>query len=124
MAKKVKFKKPLLDDTKKGFLINLAVKQLMAFLISKLSWFAGGPLGWLATKLVTKGITLAIEHTVLGINNLVIDIRVGKKAEKLEEVRKKVHLITEETTEEELDALDKEIEDAAADLIKFHRGKL
>lgn len=121
---KESFKKSLINEAKKKFFVKVVTKQLVAFLITKAAFIAWGPVGWFVSLVVSKILSLAINKTILGINLVFIDLSIGSDVKKLDKVRKKVNLITDKTTEKELDAIDKEIEDAFVDLIKFNRRKL
>lgn len=124
MAKKAKLKKSLIGDKQLGRVVKIATKELVAFFISKVAFLAFGPFAWIISKFTGKFLEWAMKNTILGANSLIIDIDVGMDVRALDKVKEKVKLITEETTEEELDEIDKQIEDAARDLIKFARTKL
>lgn len=96
----------------------------MATLASKAAFLAAGPLGWLAGIVIKKIVTLVFNHMVLGANDLVISFTVKKKSKKLQKAREKAFVVNKNTTDEELDEIDKEIGDAFSNLIKFRRRKL
>lgn len=108
-------------DALKSYLIKLILDQLMGFLISKLPLLASGPLNWIASFFLKKIITWIVENTAVEIMVLWIKGERKVDVERFKESVQKLHNLTGEETEEELDEIDKDISDAARNLIKHRR---
>lgn len=119
-------KKSLLTDSLKGQLVGMFVSKLMMYAISKVAFLSFGPVGWIVSKILTKITMKLLENGVIGINNLIINIDIkGDVVASTQARREAIYLVREGgATDEELDAIDKEIEDSSMDLIKFGRIQL
>jgi len=117
-------KSSIINEKRQGILVREAVKQLMTYLVSKYAILSWGPIGWIVTAISTKYAKLFIQETLIGVNSLIIDFTVDKDVTILQNVRDKINTITEETTKEELDAIDEAFANASRELIKFGRRKL
>ncbi len=125
MANRVDLNESLISGTKREkLLIEGATGDLVAFFVSKAAILAWGPLAWITSAVSKKLATLVIKNTLIGANDLVITVTVNHKADDLQEAREEAFEVDGNTTEEELDAIDKKIGDSFSNLIKFRRRQL
>lgn len=101
----------------KDQLIKVAVNQAMSALVAKAAFFGFGPVKWLTTILLTKFLAFMIDKTVIGANVLIIKADVSLDVDRMEKAIKKATEAKPDATKEELDAIDKELKEAASNLI-------
>lgn len=85
--------------------IELAKRQFMKWLISKLPFLNFGPFNIFATLVVGKLITKIVDVTILGYKFRVISNNVDKQVKRIEDRAKKENLTTEEIKELEKDII-------------------
>jgi len=118
------FKKPILDNDKKNYLIELALKQLIASLIKKYSFVSIGPVKALIAFFGKRVLKILLEETILRINLFIIDYVVNSDYQYLQDLRDDFVNLKDNPTDEELNEIDRNLESAARDLIQFGRRKL
>ena len=104
-------------DGVKDFIVVTVVKQAMVALIARLPWLgAWTPLVWIATKILTKLVSFLLLETSLGINLLLIQLQVDGQVSAVRHILEKFKTAK---TEEEKDALEKELIEVSRDLIRL-----
>lgn len=113
-------------DTIKNILIAEAKGKILASIFKKWALLSWGPFGWLTEFIVSEALEALAEQTelMIKIGYMRADIN-----DKVQEVQDAIQGIREaqaktETTQEEIDELDKKLAEAAFDLIHFNRDRL
>lgn len=105
-------------DPYKGTLVKIVTKQVMAALVLRLPFLAYGPIGYIASVLLSKIFEIALDKTILGINLAVIDWKIDQEVSELRELLDIVKTIPPEDKDAR-DKVEQEIIKSARDLISL-----
>lgn len=110
----------IMKDTTRAIrdaLIKVIAEEAMAFFIKKASFLSWGPLANLAGELLTRLLRFLFDYTILGINLLAVEFITDARVSDLKDAIKRAKALKADATKEEMDAIDKKLEDAARKLI-------
>lgn len=112
-----------IPDSIESVITKLASKEFLTYLVSKIPWLSWRFINPIVSWVVSYFIEKLIKHTVLGVNIMFLDSKIDNQTEALNQAIEKAKAITPETSKEEMDKIDAEIEDAARKLIDFSRTR-
>lgn len=107
-------------DPIRDLVIRFAVDQALKVIVSKISFLAFGPLKAIVSFLLTKVLRILIDHTILGILFVYIDIKNSVQVSKVTELQSKIREARQRgASKRELDELDDKLAKQGVLLIKF-----
>jgi hypothetical protein len=103
-------------DPYRSTIINVAVKELMIILVTKLPFLSFGPLGAVASWILGWVLGIALDKTVLGVNMAIIEISTDLEVAHLKKALDEAKTIDPKDLEKK-EANEKDIIEAARKLI-------
>ena len=108
-------------------LISVGMK-VAGYLVPALGGLIGGPLGWLATFILTQGMKWLTDKVTEGLRMKVISDKVNEQVQMLNAAVKNLVIMQKaknpKATKEEYNAARKKLKDSARNLIRFDIGNI
>lgn len=126
MAEEKEWGKHLLSPTSRSMLVDLLTKIGLGFLTTVAPWATTGVIGWVVNEVVNKILSKASDKFIIAINGVIVHLDVnndvGNINESIDEI---IWILYEhkeiETSEEDLEKLDKEMFDAYKHMYRSDR---
>ena len=104
-------------DRLKDIFVDFAVKQAMGYLLKQAPWLFGfSPMGWIVRQVLYWLVKILVRETVLGTNLLLIEVHIDGRVGEMEDLLERLE---QAETEEQRDAIEKEMVDVSRRLIRI-----
>lgn len=103
----------------KDFLRKKAVDSAFNFIVSKVAFFAWGPLGPILNFVLGKVLNVFLDHTELAVFMLYTDFRVSRQGRAFSEAAMKNYEVQKNGTEEEKKIAEENLKNAFRDFVKL-----